>query len=102
MTEAWPVHTVVFDLDDTLYPEREFVHSGFRAVGAWLERDTGLKGFADQASALFENGRRGRIFDEALKALGHSMDSNLVAMMLEVYRAHEPQISLPPDSRAVL
>jgi hypothetical protein len=26
---------LVFDLDDTLYPEREFALSGFRAAGRW-------------------------------------------------------------------
>ena len=28
------VDVVVFDLDDTLYLERDYVRSGFRAVGA--------------------------------------------------------------------
>ena len=27
---------LVFDLDDTLYPEISYVHSGFRAVAAFL------------------------------------------------------------------
>ena len=27
---------LVFDLDDTLYPELSYVHSGFRAVAAFL------------------------------------------------------------------
>ena len=30
------IHGVVFDVDDTLYPERDFVRSGYRAVGEYL------------------------------------------------------------------
>ena len=32
---------VTFDLDDTLYLERDFVRSGFAAVGAWLATERG-------------------------------------------------------------
>lgn len=102
MAEAWPVHTVVFDLDDTLYPESEFVRSGFCAVDKWLSREKGITGFADRANALFDSGCRGRIFDEALSALGHWFAPTLVAEMLGVYRTHAPRISLPAESREVL
>ena len=29
---------IVFDLDDTLFPEIDYVHSGYRAIGRELER----------------------------------------------------------------
>ena len=32
---------IVFDLDDTLYPEREYVFSAYRAVAKWIERHLG-------------------------------------------------------------
>ena len=32
------LEAVVFDLDDTLYPERSYVLSGFSAVADWAER----------------------------------------------------------------
>jgi putative hydrolase of the HAD superfamily len=37
MAEPVPIHTLVFDLDDTLYPEKDFVLSGFDAVDRWLK-----------------------------------------------------------------
>ena len=37
--DRWPVHTVVFDLDDTLFAERDYVLSGFRAVDEWIRRE---------------------------------------------------------------
>ena len=55
---------VVFDLDDTLYLERDYVRSGFRAVDAWLA-SRGILGFFGEAWANFENGLRGKAFDRA-------------------------------------
>ena len=31
---------LVFDLDDTLYPERQFALSGFQAAGRWAKRSS--------------------------------------------------------------
>jgi len=59
------VDVVVFDLDDTLYLERDYVRSGFRAVDAWLA-SRGILGFFGEAWANFENGLRGKAFDRAL------------------------------------
>ena len=63
MAEPAPVHTLVFDLDDTLYAERDFVISGFHAVDLWLRERRGVKGFAEAAGKIFAAGRRCRIFD---------------------------------------
>lgn len=41
MTQAGRIQAVVFDLDDTLYPERDYVASGYQAVCQHLHR-TGL------------------------------------------------------------
>jgi putative hydrolase of the HAD superfamily len=102
MTEAFPVHTLVFDLDDTLYAEREFVLSGFHAVDVWMAERHGVKGFFEAAGRIFAAGRRGRIFDEALPMLGVEPSAGLVADLLSVYRTHEPRISLFLDAREIL
>jgi putative hydrolase of the HAD superfamily len=49
------IHTaaLIFDLDDTLFPERDFVFSGFQAVGDWLETNLSLSGFAEVARAIY-------------------------------------------------
>jgi len=101
MAEPARLHTLVFDLDDTLYPERDFVFSGFSAVDEWLVRERGVAGFRERAVARFEAGSRGRIFDEALAALGLSEPAT-VAQMVSVYRNHLPAIALPEESAALL
>ena len=58
-----PIRCVVFDLDDTLYLERDYVRSGFFAVGRYLEERHDLQGFESAAWQEFEAGRRGDIFD---------------------------------------
>lgn len=98
----WSCNTMVFDLDDTLYPERDYVFSGFDAVDAWLRVKQGRNGFAVQAKARFEQGSRGRIFDEVLPVMGLHPARELIAAMLQAYREHIPQIALYPDAAEAL
>lgn len=98
------IRGVVFDLDDTLYPERAYALSGFRAVGAWLQGRIACP--ADPAARmieLFEAGVRGRIFNQILTEWNHPEPIQpVVDEMVRVYREHVPAIELAPDARAVL
>jgi len=88
----------VFDLDDTLYLERDYVRSGFEAVGQWAQAHLGLEGFALRAWRYFEGGRRGDIFNCVLRDLGCVQDGSLVGEAVAVYRSHSPRISLCADT----
>jgi putative hydrolase of the HAD superfamily len=89
---------VVFDLDDTLYLERDYVRSGFDAVGAWCAERLGIRGVKEQAQALFDQGKRGDIFDGVLVRHGLLPDADTVAKMVKVYREHAPTIQLSADA----
>jgi putative hydrolase of the HAD superfamily len=93
---------VVFDLDDTLYLERDFVRSGFAAVGAWLASQHGVRGFEACAWRLFEAGRRGDIFDQVLPRLGIDPGRALIGRLVRVYREHRPSIRLEPAAADLL
>lgn len=93
---------LVFDLDDTLYLERDFASSGFRAVDAWLAEHARVEGFAAHCEDAFAAGHLGRVFDQALAAVGVDVHETLVAQLVAVYRGHEPQISLAADARRYL
>lgn len=95
-------YAIVFDLDDTLYCEVDFVQSGFRAASAWLESTHGIGGLATQCLRLFSSGRRTLIFDEALACLGVSPDRAIVTSLVDIYRTHEPAIALAPDAERYL
>jgi putative hydrolase of the HAD superfamily len=85
---------VAFDLDDTLYPEREFVHSGFTAVARHLD-DLGVieaESFLHAATSLFAAGARGNVFDLALERLAVVFPAARMGDLVRVYREHQPQI----------
>lgn len=94
MRYSGPWQAVIFDLDDTLYPERAYVLSGFRAVAEWAEAELGIpaaQGLAE-LGALFAQGVRGSTFDQWLRARAHD-PAPLVTRLVEVYRAHTPAIA---------
>jgi putative hydrolase of the HAD superfamily len=89
---------MVFDLDDTLFLERDYVRSGFAAVGQWVRENFGVGNFANVAWNLFEKGQRGNILDISAKAVDLPQTPDLIQAMVTVYRSHLPQISLLPDA----
>jgi putative hydrolase of the HAD superfamily len=97
MLKAW-----IFDLDDTLYPERDYVRSGYRAVGEWAERRLKLTPVIVRAQldALFDGGFRGDAFQWWLTEQG--LPESLLPEMVKTYRDHDPQIAFFPETEAVL
>ena len=93
---------MVFDMDDTLFLERTYVESGFRAVGEMLARDYSVMSFFDAAWDRFTLGERGNIFDSVLATTPTSLPSDIVRHCVDTYRDHEPSIELLPDSLALL
>jgi putative hydrolase of the HAD superfamily len=93
---------VVFDLDDTLYPCRRFVSSGFRAVAVAVERQYGVPaGLA--LRTLFQaraRGGRGQELQHLCRAL--DLPEALAATLRSWIRGHAPTLRLPERSRQVL
>lgn len=75
---------IIFDLDDTLYSEKEYVRSGFKAVSDYLGG-----GFENTLWSYFEAGKQP--VDELLKDLNREMDKEKVMI---AYRNHKPDIRL--------
>jgi putative hydrolase of the HAD superfamily len=92
----------VFDIDDTLFLERDYVRSGFDAVGEWIARHIGHKDFGQRCWASFLAGKRGNIFDEALREGGQQPSAELIRALVEVSRGHTPRIWLAPDAADAL
>ena len=93
---------VVFDLDDTLFLERDYVRSGFRAVGEFVRRRLAVRGFFGAAWKRFEAGERSLIFDRALADRGVRPGRGIVRELLSVYRTHDPRVRLCADARRYL
>ncbi|MBT9315651.1 HAD family hydrolase [Leptothoe spongobia] len=90
---------LIFDLDDTLFSEKEFVLSGFQAVEKWLSDSCQISGFYEVALNLFESGVRGNTFNLTLLKLGIAEDKSLIQNMIEVYRNHKPRLHLHEDAQ---
>jgi putative hydrolase of the HAD superfamily len=82
---------VVFDLDDTLYPESAYVRSGFRAVAQAAARLYGVPAAEAyrELEQLFREGVRGDTFDRWLYVRGITADVN---ELVAAYRSHTPTI----------
>jgi putative hydrolase of the HAD superfamily len=93
------IRALLIDLDDTLYDERTYVLSGFRAVAAAIARAyphvDGAAMAADLSERLNAEGR-GKLFDGALAAARIDPTPDLIAHLVGVYRDHHPDISLWP------
>lgn len=93
---------VVFDLDDTLYLERDYVWSGFSKLAPWAKATLGISDFHLKAWALFLQGARGHIFNQVLVAAGVRPDQSTVRAMVDMYREHVPDIQLTIDAAKCL
>lgn len=88
------LQAIVFDLDDTLYPEKSYILSAFQAVATWTETRLSIprqRGFAELAS-LYEAGVSGNTFDCWLSSHGFSPE-DWVPELVKVYRRHDPRIA---------
>lgn len=90
---------IVFDLDDTLYPERAYAFSGFAAVAeAFRDRLGNPKVSEANMRRLFDTLHRSRVFDALLEELSAEVEPELIQQMIQTYRTHTPSITLHTDA----
>lgn len=92
----------VFDLDDTLILEEDYLRSGFLHVDKFLFEKHSISGFYDRAMELHVSGFKGYVINETLSQL---KVKDMEAMLIEAYheyRHHLPQITLQEDARLLL
>lgn len=93
------IKALVFDLDDTLFDEIDYVHSGFVAVAQFVKNEVGIKNAEKEFIELFENSKN-RVFDRWGERLG--INNNLIERMTDVYRTHFPKIKLSEEVKQTL
>lgn len=85
---------VVFDLDDTLCKEIDFLHSAFREIAGTLDSENTETLFAEM---LAMRSRGENVFETLSERFGIP-----VSELLTRYRAHVPTMTLVPGARLVL
>ena len=94
---------LIFDLDDTLYDERTYVESGFRAVARWGKDRFGWEedaSFKTMISVLDTEGR-GAVFNSWIERNG-VRSTAAIRTCIKVYRHHSPEISLAESTKELL
>jgi putative hydrolase of the HAD superfamily len=94
---------LIFDLDDTLYPEISFVKSGFSEVAKFLNVEFGLN-YIDSLDELLEilsSHGRGAVFDIFLRKY-NLFSKKLVKRCISKYRLHVPSIQLYTEASEFL
>jgi putative hydrolase of the HAD superfamily len=96
------IEAVIFDMDDTLYPEKDFVSSGYRAVARHLSTcyDAPYARVLDVMMSTFERDGRGRVFPAVIEQYLNGRVA--VQALVEVYRRHTPEIALFPGHEQFL
>lgn len=97
------VRGVVFDLDDTLLPEHEYVASGYAAVSDFLSPILAVpaRQITDELWEIFHSADRSRAYNVLLANHGHE-DPELIQECVRTYRAHVPTVELSAEARRVL
>lgn len=95
------IKLVVFDLDDTLYNEKNFVHGGFSEVSRYLSEKYNLIFDDVYASCIYllKSNGRGKIFNNLCEEykINESIDK-----LVDVYRKARPKLELYEDAKFIL
>ncbi|KHD38334.1 hydrolase [Clostridium acetobutylicum] len=95
------IKAVVFDLDDTLYNEMDFVKEGFRCVSTYLsnkynmDKDKLLNEILD----ILKAHGRGKIFNIICDRYKFNED---VASLVEIYRNSKSRLTVYSDAKEIL
>jgi putative hydrolase of the HAD superfamily len=96
---AFPV--LIFDLDDTLYPEWEYIAGGFRAAASALEGRWGIPSETTyrELESIFSASSDVQVFDEWLsrRRMASPVDQAR-ELMLQAYREDRGELHLFPDA----
>ncbi len=96
------IRALLFDLDDTLYRERDFVASGYRAVAEHIcvqSKRPFRKVYGLMMETLAREGKS-RVMEAVLDRF--PIPPTPVEKLVEIYRRHTPEIQLFPGYEALL
>lgn len=88
-----PISAIVFDLDDTLYAEKDYIRSGYREVATLLPQ------IPDAYERLWSAFKEDKPAIDTLLIDTGLHSEELKRKCLEVFRRHEPVIELYPGVR---
>jgi len=93
---------LIFDLDDTLYSEKQYAISGFKAVANYVFSNykVPVSETIDILLNSLEKGNRANAFQRLIAS--NNLPKGSVTKLVAVYRKHKPDIHLDIDAEKVL
>ncbi|WP_262435933.1 HAD family hydrolase [Jilunia laotingensis] len=88
---------VIFDLDDTLYKEIDYLRSAYKEISDFIESEYDKREIYEFMISCYKAGRN--TFAEVIREYNLPIS---VDYLISIYRSHKPNISLDCDTQFVL
>jgi putative hydrolase of the HAD superfamily len=97
------IKAVVFDLDDTLILERDYIRSGFSIITKKISEDFQIDedDISKVMNYIFKISST-NVFNSTLDFLGVCYRDSYIKELVNVYRNHHPKIHLTNDSKYII
>ncbi|MEG1410476.1 MAG: HAD-IA family hydrolase [Romboutsia sp.] len=97
------IKAVIFDLDDTLISEKEFIRSGYKEVARSIceKHELDKKLVYDLLLDTFERDSK-NVFNRVLDKLNIDYEKEDIRKLVDIYRGHKPDISLYEDAKCII
>jgi putative hydrolase of the HAD superfamily len=89
----------IFDLDDTLYSEVDFLKSAFQHIGIQLQGDLNTNITQEMLDLYYS---KANVFESVVNKYGSTIQDLSISMLLKMYREHLPDIKLSKEVRKFL
>lgn len=95
------IKALIFDLDDTLYYEKEYVLGAFKDVAYYLgnKYEKNAENLYIRMKEILKNSGRGKIFNIICEENNFDEDINC---LIDMYRSSKPKLELYEDSKEIL
>lgn len=90
---------LIFDLDDTLYPEINFLRSGYKEVGRFLHLYL-QKDISEEMFIRYISGKN--VFEWIIQEYKQQVPELSIQFLLALYREHYPEINLSDEVKLFL
>lgn len=92
------IKAVIFDLDDTLISESEYIKSGFKSVSKEISNKYNLdyKYVVKKTNDLFSHSSK-NVFNRVLQFFNIDYSHDYILYLIEIYRNHDPKIKFFDD-----
>jgi putative hydrolase of the HAD superfamily len=98
------IRAVIFDLDNVLYDEKDYIYASFRIIAAFLSEKKCLPEEEIFAKLVYDFKKKGsmysRLFNDLIDDL--ELDKNLLQNILRLYESFDAEIKLFPASENIL